>query len=55
VSCGIESQKWEDLLFGNILSQAFAWKKWDPVRADINRQGLNCDFSYLNDGTGLIR
>ena len=42
-------------LFGNILSQVFSWEKREPVRAAIIRQGLNCDFSYLNDGTGLIR
>ena len=42
-------------LFDNILSQVFAWKKWQPVRAAIIRQGLNCYFSYLNDGTGLIK
>jgi hypothetical protein len=49
VSCGFESQKWEDL------SQVFAWEKGEPVRVAIIRQGLNCDFSYINDGTGLIR
>jgi len=40
-------------LFGKILSQVFAWKKWEPVRATIIRQGVYCDFSYFNDSTGL--